>query len=129
MYLKISIKKITTGRSYIAIFASVYRCWPFCFIPLLMSRDKKRMQCPHCGHNYDICSQTDKLVCPPKCQSSHGKLSDFTNSRQCRFQTECNGSQIQSDYRYHQVSRITCVNYINRSNCPIYILCITLEYS
>ncbi|XP_067215604.1 uncharacterized protein [Linepithema humile] len=80
-------------------------CWPFCFIPLLMSRDKKmRMQCPHCGHDcdYDIRLRTDKLACSPKCQSNRGKFSDFANSRQCHLQTECNSSQIQSEYRYRQ---------------------------
>ncbi|KYN20855.1 PREDICTED: uncharacterized protein LOC108760279 isoform X1 [Trachymyrmex cornetzi] len=81
-------------------------CWPFCFIPLLMRRDKSvRTLCPCCGHDYGICTRAEsKLIpCSPKYTSSRGKLNNFANSRLCHLQTECD-SKIQSRYRQKTLS-------------------------
>lgn len=103
----------------------VRRCWPFCFIPLLMSRDKSvRTLCPHCGHDYGV--RADKLVCSPKCVPSHGGQSDSAISRTHHLWTEYNDSRMQSRYWDRQVSG-RCANYVGRYNsCPIFQL--ILEY-
>ncbi|KAM0734907.1 hypothetical protein ACS0PU_011020 [Formica fusca] len=87
-------QKFTTSR--LAAFC-LLGCWPFCFIPLLMSRDKSvRTLCPHCGHDYGV--RADKLVCSPKCVSSRGGQSDSAISRTHHLWTEYNGSRMQSRY-------------------------------
>ncbi|EZA55473.1 hypothetical protein X777_04267, partial [Ooceraea biroi] len=74
------------------------RCWPFCFIPLLMNRDKSvRALCPRCGHDYGTRLPADKL---PKCTLG---FSDFPFSWSRHLQdTECCGLRTQLDYQDRQ---------------------------
>ncbi|XP_072765924.1 uncharacterized protein [Anoplolepis gracilipes] len=86
-------QKFTSSR--LAAFC-LLGCWPFCFIPLLMSRDKSvRTLCPRCGHDYDV--RVDKMVCSPKCASSREGQSESAISR-TRLWTECSGSRMQPRY-------------------------------
>jgi len=43
------------------------RCWPFCFIPLMMKRAKRvRMICPLCGHVYRNFKYKNAKLTPSK---------------------------------------------------------------
>lgn len=93
-------------------YTCVRRCWPFCFIPLLMSRGKSiRTLCPRCGYDYGV--RADEMVCSPKCASSRGGQSDSATSQTPRLWTECSGSRMQLGYWDRQVSG-RCTNYIRR---------------
>ncbi|XP_050445892.1 uncharacterized protein LOC126848764 isoform X1 [Cataglyphis hispanica] len=85
-------QKFTTSR--LAAFC-LLGCWPFCFIPLLMSRDKNvRTLCPRCGYDYGV--RNNKLVCSPKCAFSCGGQSDSAISRTHHLWTD--GPRIKSRY-------------------------------
>ncbi|XP_070171106.1 uncharacterized protein [Polyergus mexicanus] len=106
-------QKFTTSR--LAAFC-LLGCWPFCFIPLLMSRDKSvRTLCPRCGHDYGADIRADKLVCSPKCASSRGGQSDSAISRTRHLWIEYSGSPMQSRYwdRQNGSSPYDSNDYVN----------------
>ncbi|EFN73659.1 hypothetical protein EAG_08456 [Camponotus floridanus] len=87
-------QKFTSSR--LAAFC-LLGCWPFCFIPLLMSRGKSvRTLCPRCGYDYGV--RADEMVCSPKCASSRGGQSDSATSQTRRLWTECSSSRMQLGY-------------------------------
>ncbi|TGZ46255.1 Uncharacterized protein DBV15_11479 [Temnothorax longispinosus] len=95
---------------------SMEKCWPFCFIPLMMRRDKSvRTLCPCCGHDYGICTEAESklIACSPECASSRGKLSDFANSRTCHLRTKCGGSRMELGRRQRYADSAN-VNDISR---------------
>ncbi|XP_011686088.1 PREDICTED: uncharacterized protein LOC105448911 isoform X2 [Wasmannia auropunctata] len=97
-------QKFTSSR--LAAFC-LMGCWPFCFIPLLMRRDKStRTLCPRCGYDYGICTRAkSKLIaCSSKCAFSRGKLNDFANSRPCHLRAEYSNSRVQPGYRQKTLS-------------------------
>lgn len=62
---------------------SLFRCWPLCFVPLMLSRERQvRLVCPFCGHNYGNYAQAEnKSDDPWHPRRGQRRLVEITSSK------------------------------------------------